>query len=746
MILANTLLQQQLLQMKPPRKRTKNFSQDEYNRLQHEEMLRAQMQQVSNLPSAIKPTAHANKQSGAPPHHLPHGPNHQAIASRNDHKPPPPQPPKYPMEDLDIPPKRNGVVRPELEFFTDEMAEYVKEGRKSLIDGIEMQSMGMLLEVWNTLNVQCEVYVLDSFTFDDFVDAMRYHSLDSRCELLDEVYCAVLKLLVDTKGKLTLSKGALPEMVEDAEEDSSEDPQDESEVSTPLPDAPARSTRSRLSHVEPSKSPTGPAEKVHRATDMLADRDWITRLAAREFEDGGWQVILVGLLHQLSLSTSFKSRCDEVLAWLAPTDQEPIPETAQSQFASMNINLRISALQMITILSIATPAIKEFLETCSEDMTDVRKRKIENQRLKKAAVEELQIKDRERKILLPDNMLPDSPKEESVEPIFVNDDADDVVEVHRANSSDLDDEAPVNARSLRRGNDRKRKREEEAARAAEAKKRAEEAKQQPKQSKEFKKLLVEIDEHKKQILDYEAKISDCDADLREANVQRTKVLGKDRFCNRYYWFERNGQPFGGLPTSSTSSYGYANGRIWVQGPDKMESDGFIIRTPEEQKNYERSFGLTVTGRRQLEEGKTYLQSAEEWGYYDDPNVLDNLIGWLDERGEREKRLRRELCDWRDTIVQYMEAHKKFEDEEAAKKVEADEEHATRISTRHKAHEDLTAARQRCLKWTNGMALEQNGHLHSEPARPKPKHKVPARPKGVAVPVNRHGKPVTRQGV
>ncbi|KAK3700580.1 hypothetical protein LTR37_015909, partial [Vermiconidia calcicola] len=743
---------QQLLQMKPPRKRTKNFSQDEYNRLKHEELSRMQMQQVSHQVQAPTTQTHPKQHPGASPHQLQQMQNHhQPLASRVEPRPPPPPIIKYPIEDLDIPPKRNGVVRPELAFFTDEMTDYIKEGRRILFQDIEFASMGMLLEVWNTLNVQCEVYVLDSFTFDDFVDAMRYHSTFPSCELLEEVHCAVLKLLVDDKGKTMLSKSALPEMVKEVEEEEeSEEAHDVSEVSTPLPDAPARSTRSRLSHVDPTvehpRSPTGPAEKVHRASEMLGDRTWVSRVGARDFDEGGWEVVVVGVLHQLSLSPVFKLRCERILQWLSPMDQEPTRETARVQYATMDVNLRISALQMITILSISTTPIKEFLENCSEDMTDVRKRKIDHQRLKKLATEELHIKDRERKILLPDNMLPDSPKQESVEPVSTNGDTDDVVEVRGANSSDPDDDAPPSGRSLRRGNDRKRKREEEAARAAEEKKKVDAAKQQPKQSKEFKKLLVDIDELKKQILDHESKINECDADLREANVQRTKVLGKDRFCNRYYWFERNGQPFGGLPRSSTSSYGYANGRIWVQGPDEMERKGFIDRSKEEQIAYQRQCGLTVPERRRLEEGETYLQSANEWGYYDDPVLLDNLIGWLDDRGEREKKLRKELCEWRDTIAEYMEAHKKFKDEEAAKKLEADEEHVTRISTRHKAHEDQSAARERCLKWRNTMAMDELGHLHSEQPKPKPKQKAPPRQqKGVAIPINRHGKPVTRQG-
>lgn len=666
--------------------------------------------------------------------------HHGALTTREQKIPAPP-PIKYPIEDLELTPKRNGVNRPELEFFTPEMSAFIKQRRDvPPPSDIEWQTMGMLLEVWNTLNVQCEVYVLDSFTFDDFVDAMRYQSLEIPCELAEEVHCAVLKTLVDDKGKPLLSKNALPDMKARQEvEDESEIVEDESEVSTPGADVPAKSTRSHriVERIDPSvdnpRATTLPTEKVHQAAEMVGDSDWRKRLAARDFEEGGWQVILVGLLLNMSLSPPFKARCERVLMWLAPLDQDPTREVARTQWTTMDINLKVSALQMITILSIATTPIKEFLETCSEDMTDVRKRKIEHQRERKSAADDLAVKDRERKILLPDNMGPESPKEDSMEIVSADGDIEDSMDINGGSGSDPDDEAPT-SRSLRRGNDRKRKREDEQARIAEERARKLE-KQQPKQSKEFLKILKDIEGLKKRVEEHEQKILECDNDLREANVQRTKVLGKDRFCNRYYWYERNGQPFAGLPTSSTASYGYANGRIWVQGPDRLESEPLIYRSKQEQDAYQRQFGLTVPDRRELEEGSTILQTADEWGYYDDPDKLDNLIQYLDDKGEREKKLKRELVDWREEIVKCMNAHKKFKEDQKTKKIEAEEDQATRVATRHKAAEDQTAAKERCLRWTNLMALDELGHLHSQPDRPKPK-KVAPRQKGVAVVTNR----------
>lgn len=675
-------------------------------------------------------------------------PARQPVATRVEQKP---QPViiKYPIEDLDVAPKLNGVTRPELKFLTSEMAHYVKAGRKDTLDDLHFESLGMLLEVWNTLNVQCEVYVLDSFTFDDFVDAMKFSSVDLECELLDEVFCAVLKQLVDDQGKAEIS---LPKIEEEKEEDS-EESQEDSEVSTtPADEPPARSTRSnRPSNVNPAEedsrnsSGPGPAIKLHRAADVLAGFNWQEHLGHREMEDGGWQLILVGLLNQLSYAPHLKGKVDQILAYLTPMEEEPTRTSVHHRFAAMDVNLRASALQLITMLSITTRTVKDFLETCSEDQTDVRKRKIEYQREKRAAMEELTIRDRERKILLPENM-PGSPKADSTASLVADVDMDDTLETNGdAGSSDADEEEI--GRSLRRHKDRKRKREDEVARLEKGKaEKAAAAKAQSKQSREFQKLVKEVDKLKERIIDLESKILECDADLREANVQRTKVLGKDRFCNRYYWFERNGQPFGGLPSSSTAHYGYANGRIWVQGPDDMEREGFIDITKDLEVEYHARFRMTVRERRRQEEGVTTLQNAQEWGFYDDAERLDSLIAWLDDRGDREKKLKKELLEWQDEIAKYMRARKSFLDEETATKVDADDDQTIRISTRHAIQKNRSAAADRCLRWHNSMAVDQQKHLHSQ-SPPKARTRKKAGDKGVAqlVLTNRSGKPLTRQG-
>ena len=288
------------------------------------------------------------------------------------------------------------------------------------------------------------------------------------------------------------------------------------------------------------------------------------------------------------------------------------------------------------------------------------------------------------------------------------------------------DEGVHKGRSLRRGldraNERKRKREVEQ----EKKEKAEAEAKVPKQSKQFTKLLKDIQKKQDAIKDAEEEIAILDNDLREADCPRTRVLGKDRFWNRYYWFERNGMPYGGLPNSSTADAAYANGCIWVQGPDDMERIGYIEMKDDWQNEYRAKFNMTVPERKELEEGPTHVFTAHQWGYYDEPEELDGLIRWLDVRGTNEIKLAKELKIYRDRIVRNMEKRKEYLSSGGDKSADANNK---RMSTRKKELQTDQPV-YRCLAWQNNMALDELGHLHSDQPRarkPARKAKAPTPP-------------------
>ncbi len=366
-------------------------------------------------------------------------------------------------------------------------------------------------------------------------------------------------------------------------------------------------------------------------------------------------------------------------------------------------------------------------------------------------VEELRLLDDERKVLQPENTTASPPAElEELADLKMEVDEEEAADEDEV--MDSEDEEPHQGRSLRRANDRaqarKRKKEEERARKEKA--LAEKAKKPSKQQKQYDKILKKIEEIKEKIREYEKEVQTLQDDLREADCPRTRVLGMDRFWNRYYWLERNAMPYAGLPDSSTANAGYANGCIWVQGPDDLERQGFIELSEAENEQYRRAFQMTVPERKMFEEGDTHVFTARQWGYYDDPFRLDMLIGWLDVRGLREVKLRKALSADREKISIHMKKRQEYL--HADDKKSETSEPTTRVSTRTKTYVEPSG--HGFLQWKNNTAINEIGHLHCEPkvATNKTKRGVAEVKKPLidegprqTRATNRQGKVPTRQG-
>jgi len=644
---------------------------------------------------------------------------------------------KYPIDDLEIRPRPNRDQRPAYKTFTTESAQFSQEHTQD----IAPKTVGTLLEIWNTFNVHTNLYLIDSFTFDDFVDAMLFQSADIECELLNEIHCAAMKLLVDEAG-------VVDPHVPSAEESDGEDDDstaDNSAVSTPAPEE-ARRTSGRgrqsllkndITETIKAASPRRNGATQHRGEEMMGDTDWQSRLMIRDFTDGGWQVILVGILmHMSSVLTKEKEVCDKVVAHLAPMDQKATKETARRQYAQLDCNLRTAALEVLMMLTITSKPMKDSMERRQEQMTEDRKEKVQRQRDRKILyvlslirnlwcntadyirnrAEELHALDIERKRLFPEETTP--PAEQSSDGVKSEDSGVKIEDMQSIDDTDQgsdvtdDDEAVASARRRisGRSNDLKRKREEDDARKEKEKQIRLEAKAS--QSAQ-KKVLRDIEAKKKAIRKCEEEVIHFEERLRINACHRTRLLGRDRFWNRYYWFERNGMPLAGQPTSSTAAYGYTNGRIWVQGPDDMERAGFIDLTEQEQNHYRMAFGVTVPQRRDLEEGETQLSTAYDWGYYADSTQFDLLIGWLDDRGHRERALKKELNAWRDRIIEQMEAMRAHL-EQIEQKRNPEAEPVVGIATRKKTSADAMAVvRHPCLAWRNDTARRELGQLHCD---------------------------------
>ena len=305
--------------------------------------------------------------------------------------------------------------------------------------------------------------------------------------------------------------------------------------------------------------------------------------------------------------------------------------------------------------------------------------------------------------------------------------------------SDDEDQSPrvVNRRISDRATTLKRKREESERKVERQKK----VKAETKEAKQYLKVLDDIQNKKDEIRAVEEEVEGLDDDLRQNSCYRTKVIGRDRYFNRYYWFERNAMDFEGDSDSAVAAERYANGRFWIQGPDKLDRHGIIDMDPEDEKKYRQQAGMTVQERKNLEEGSTKLESASEWGFYDTPEELDGLIAWLEKKGEREKTLRRDLEQCRSQIVDCMERRKKHF-VEVQDKHDAMENKVVGIATRKKTNVDATNIKYPCTLWKNTTALSSIGQLHSDGPVAKKGRKQQRKPREEsAVPEAR----TTRQG-
>ena len=312
------------------------------------------------------------------------------IAAKGPPRPPPPPPVKYPIEDLEIPPARDNPHRPAMSYLCEDLPIGVESPVSiGTSTDILMESVGPLLETWDTLNVYCEVFLLDSFTFDDYVEALQVTSEDIQCELLSEIHCAVLKRIVNDEKDLN---GQVQVVLPVAPQDHSEDEDSTLDGSTKVSPEPEvkRTTRSSIAKTEAAELKAAAIldAKLHRAPEIdqsIKGSDWRSRLRKRNFKNGKWVVIVVGLLNLLAVNPRLRKDCDQVLAKLAPLDMDPTEETAILQYAHLNVNLRVKILQILCMLSLETPAIRNYMEECTLQMTQFRKERIDHQRIRKAA-------------------------------------------------------------------------------------------------------------------------------------------------------------------------------------------------------------------------------------------------------------------------------------------------------------------------------------------------------------------------
>ncbi|KAK9239581.1 hypothetical protein V1525DRAFT_28132 [Lipomyces kononenkoae] len=531
------------------------------------------------------------------------------------------------------------------------------------------EQIGILLETFMFLNMLHETLVLSPFTFDDYIGCLQYSSTEQPCELFVEIHCAILKLIVskDT-GELMIELPPMPKTgSEPARPDSNVKDEDTANVDL----------KPKSEETDGEASP----EPANRLKEMQKWRegDWKVRLQRRMFLNGGMELIILSILGTVSYCERWSDLCREVIDFVAPPDLPATLETARMRYTQLPKVLKLRILALLIELVNDGVAIRELIEYCMEESTRLRRERLETHKEHKALQDQIRAMEEEKEAYLP-------PKDERE----TDEEITEKPNKSRSRSSPSREEVEA---SLLKGNVK------------------------------FRKLVENLENAQAAVHKCVSTLKQAEIDLRVLDIQRTRPLGRDRFYNRYWWFESNGFPTGLGP------HGYLMGRLWVQGPSEEDQEIFVKNGRamyDEMSLYERkSKEVDADGQ---------INGTNEWGYYDDPADVKELYYWLGSKGQREPRLRKDLDARRPRIEAPMVARRKHlgldrqtdKDKEKLPQPDSrdgsaygDDDEPLRRSTRQRekiASQEESEHMQkdfRFLSWRNRAAMQQLGRTHYE---------------------------------
>ncbi|KII93497.1 hypothetical protein PLICRDRAFT_49537 [Plicaturopsis crispa FD-325 SS-3] len=523
----------------------------------------------------------------------------------------------------------------------------------------EHGSFESFLMSWNFLVVYGAPLHLSSFTLDEFEYAMRHSVIDPPCQILAEVHSTLIYNLRTVPFK---RHSAVLSLMHDDDVEIEED--------------------DRVLGVS-----------SEQLVSAMADvgNNW-ERVPLRASEGrAGWQDALVGCLKDHATRTKFP-RMREILTRLlfapdpAAAPNEPsasssssrdtsspppstlsIPSTPDERYHTLPPADRIAILSFMCNLAISSKAIHLHMEYCEEQLTALRKEKIEVNRTKKQHLEDM-------------NVLSGEAKEEQPAPKAEDED----VPMH--DSSDLSDLEPSEGGSeTSTGSGRHKNsssRQKDLRHKAQTQAHAKQREAARAKAAATKQALAEHRRLDEEVNKIERKLEGIEREFRKLfGAIRVKPIGKDRFHNRIWWFD-------GMGSASLVGSGgvvqYGTGRIFIQGPSEFDVE--LLERREEND---------VEARRIEEEGEGMLRVGE-WAVYSDLEEIDEFLTWLNPKGVRELALKNALTKWWPHISPGI--RKRTADLHAnAKLPEA------RRSTRHSgAGHDIS--REPYMLWTNRRAV------------------------------------------
>lgn len=536
----------------------------------------------------------------------------------------------------------------------------------------EKVSMSNVIEVWMFINMFHNAFVIDTFTFDDFIYALQWKDSSRMCPLLVEIFCSLLSAFMNEKGELQIT---LPV---DIKEEIKQKERELKEKKKLIARNAAREEKRKASvtvdddlneeefdddgnneddDVLSDDEEVDDEEEInHNAYSILDYKkvSWRERLQRRDFKNGHWLIILLGIFSISEYITDLKSGITEIYEVLSPVDETPTPSSLIEHFYSdLDAVKRVSALSILMNLLVDGNIIRAHTENVVERSTNMRREKLDIQKEIRTKIESAHnankdVLDALRNIDIKE--IKQRIENHELESLKTEEEKEKFIELKNKGGRPIQNILPPEPSAL-----------EKAVAAGHP---------------EFLELLNIRCRKVKEIEELKKKKLEIDRALVELNCQRIRYLGRDKVWNRYWWFERNGLPnLGGNKDDddddendddddddglvgknnkedddSDSEYDsetYLMGRLWIQGPNSID-----------QQHLNENEGLGMK-RKEEEEGSHILRTDREWVYIDEVEDFEKLLTSLNDKGVRERLLKRELNDCKEGVYSSFNARKKF---------------------------------------------------------------------------------------
>ncbi|KAF9133138.1 hypothetical protein BGW39_010467 [Mortierella sp. 14UC] len=589
---------------------------------------------------------------------------------------------KYPIEDL------------ELEFNKTKQED---EGRLLARPvpvkdpSVPQDSFEALVMSWQFMNSFSSPLKLSPFGMKDFEDSLAHTDVEHPSVMVAEYHSTLMDVIIQDRLKgiakpiLAAPGGSVPNPSQAMEEREQSVMTDDDES---IADDGDLSVGGHDEYVQRRRLPHRPInERV-----VIVGQGWDEKTVPVSRQ--GWEAVLVGLINELG---SFEAipNVDRILNHLVP-NETTLKEDVEQLYPTLPYEDKVSIIVFLVETAAGTSTVRHYMEECREQLKALRLQKFDINKDRRQLQAEWAEFERMEAIENKNAALEKSAEEQRSVASTPEPSQDGDSDTHTTNGGDM---------SRSESRQEKLKRQQMEREQQESRRNQDLLRQRALNKARSAEQKLRYDARKK-LTDRENALSrkeeQIDRDSRRYGIARVRPLGKDRFYNRYWYFD-----------GITMDHG--TDRLYVQSPSFLDLE--VMRTSADKNkilkrqkiedpagglddlmrshDQEIASGLALEKaareRKLLLEKERGLDTDDEddkdskargdangseahahhhqdqvdesllvqhipaqWSFYDEPEQVDNLLRWLDSKGIRERALQTAINNNYDLIVGGMQ--------------------------------------------------------------------------------------------